>query len=113
MKPTCKMNAATFAIAAAACTLLSAPGRGVAATDAAPLANKYNCLACHAVDKKIVGPSFKEIAAKYAGDPGALAKLEKKVKAGGSGVWGAVPMPPNSVPDPDLKALVEWILGPK
>jgi len=113
MNPMRRMNAAAFAVAAAACTLLSAPARGVAATDAAPLATKYNCLACHTADKKLIGPSFKEVAAKYASDPGALAKLEKKVKAGGSGVWGAVPMPPNSVPDPDLKALVEWILGPK
>ena len=113
MKPLCKMNAGTFVIMATACTLLSAPAISVAAPDGAPLAVKYNCQACHAVDKKLVGPSLKEVAAKYAGDKGALAKLEQKVKTGGSGVWGAIPMPPNNVPDADLKTLVEWILSTK
>ena len=108
-----RMNAATFVVAATAGTLLCAPAVSVAATDAAALAAKYNCTACHAVDKKIVGPSYKEIAAKYAGDSGAAAKLAQKVKNGGSGVWGAIPMPPNNVPDADLKALVEWILATK
>jgi cytochrome c len=84
-----------------------------AATDGAPLAAKYNCQACHTVDKKLVGPAYKEVAAKYAGDSTALAKLEQKVKTGGSGVWGAIPMPPNNVPDADLKTLVEWILALK
>ena len=65
------------------------------------------------MDKKIVGPSYKEIAAKYAGNAGAVAQLEQKVKIGGSGAWGATPMPPNNVPDADLKALVEWILATK
>ena len=108
-----RMNAATFAIAATAGTLLAAPAVSMAASDAAPLATKYNCQACHAVDKKIVGPAYKEVAAKYAGDSGAPAKLLQKVKAGGSGVWGAIPMPPNNVPDADLKTLVEWILAAK
>ena len=108
-----RINTATFAIAAAFCTLLSVPAVSVAATDATALAAKYNCTACHATDKKIVGPSYKEVAAKYAGDAGAAAKLEQKVKTGGSGVWGAVPMPPNNVPDADLKALVAWILSTK
>src|SRR5205807_4852041 len=82
-----------------------------ATTDAAAaqLLTKYNCQACHTVDKKLVGPSYKDVAAKYAGDSAALAKLELKVKNGGSGVWGAIPMPPNNVPDADLKTLVEWI----
>lgn len=108
-----RKNAATFAIAATACALLSAPAVSVAAPDAAPLAAKYNCTACHAADKKIVGPSYKEVAAKYAGDSGAAAKLEQKVKNGGGGVWGAIPMPPNNVPDADIKALVAWILSTK
>ena len=77
------------------------------------LAAKYNCQACHAVDKKVVGPSYKEVAKKYAGDKAAAEKLEHKVKSGGSGVWGAIPMPPNNVPDADLKTLVEWILATK
>jgi cytochrome c len=78
------------------------------------LAKKHNCLACHAVDKKLVGPSYKDVAAKYRSDPGAEAKLVDKVKKGGQGVWGQVPMPPNSqVPDADIKALVKWILSQK
>ena len=108
-----KTNAEAFAIATAACALLSAPAVSVAATDATPLAAKYNCTACHSADRKIVGPSYNEVAAKYAGDSSAAAKLEQKVKNGGSGVWGAIPMPPNNVPDADLKTLVEWILATK
>ena len=78
------------------------------------LAKKHNCLACHATDKKLVGPSYKDVAAKYRSDPGAEAKLVDKVKKGGQGVWGQVPMPPNTqVPDADIKALVKWILSQK
>ena len=101
-----------FAICATAFTLLCAPAAGVSAADASALAAQYNCQACHALDQKVVGPSYKEVAAKYAGDSGALVKLEKKVKSGG-GVWSAIPMPPNNVPDADLKALIEWILAAK
>ena len=92
-----------------------APSAGAAVTDAAAtqLLAKYGCQACHTVDKKLVGPSYKEVAAKYAGDAGAAAKLEQKVKDGGSGTWGAIPMPPNNVPAADLKTLVEWILAQK
>lgn len=78
------------------------------------LAKKNACTACHAIDKKMVGPAYKEVAKKYAGDKGAEAKLAEKVKKGGSGVWGQVPMPPNaSVKDEDVKALVKWILSLK
>ena len=78
------------------------------------LAKKHNCLACHTVDKKVVGPSYKEVAAKYRGDKAAEAKLIDKVKKGGVGVWGQIPMPPNAaVPDADTKALVQWILSQK
>jgi len=97
---------------AAACILPGAAAN--AAPDAAKakqLAQKYNCLACHAVDKKLVGPAYQEVAKKYKGDSGAEAKLIGKVKAGGSGVWGAIPMPPNNIPDGDNKTLVEWILS--
>jgi cytochrome c len=96
-------------------SLLSTPAVGAALTDAAAtqLLTKYNCQACHTVDKKLVGPAYKEVAAKYAGDAAAPAKLEQKIKNGGSGVWGAIPMPPNNVPDADLKMLVEWILARK
>jgi len=78
------------------------------------LAKKNACTACHAVDKKIVGPAFKEVAAKYRNDKTAEAKLVKKVKEGGVGVWGQVPMPPNStVADKDIQALVKWVLSLK
>ncbi|MGL6070666.1 c-type cytochrome [Craterilacuibacter sp.] len=78
------------------------------------LAQKNNCTACHAVDKKLVGPSYKDVAAKYAGDKGAEAKMIAKIKAGGSGVWGPIPMPPSpQVSDSDVKALAKWVLGQK
>ncbi len=79
----------------------------------ADLAKKSNCLACHTVDKKLVGPAYQDVAKKYAGDKGAEAKLIEKVKKGGSGVWGTIPMPPNSptVKDEDIKTLVRWILS--
>ena len=74
------------------------------------LAKKHNCLACHTVDKKLVGPAYKDIAKKYKGQKVA-AQLEQKVKKGGQGVWGPIPMPPNAaVPDADIKKLVDWIL---
>jgi cytochrome c len=74
------------------------------------LAKKHNCLACHQVDKKVVGPAYKDIAKKYKGQ-NVAAKLVEKVKKGGSGVFGPVPMPPNpAVPDADVKKLVDWIL---
>ena len=75
------------------------------------LAKKHNCLACHQIDKKSVGPAYKDIAKKYKGQAGMDAKLAEKVKKGGQGVWGPVPMPPNAaVPDADIKKLVDWIL---
>jgi cytochrome c len=78
------------------------------------LAKKHACLACHAVDKKLVGPSYKDIAAKYRADAGAEAKLVDKVKKGSQGTWGQVPMPPNpAVPDGEVRTLVKWILGQK
>ena len=73
---------------------------------------KDGCTACHSIDKKIVGPSYKEVAAKYRGNAGAAATLFEKVKKGGQGVWGPVPMPPNAkVSDADLKTIVAYILG--
>jgi cytochrome c len=78
------------------------------------LAKKHVCFACHSVDKKLVGPAYKDVAAKYRGDKGAEAKLVEKVKKGGAGVWGPTAMPPNAaVPDADLHALVKWILSQK
>jgi cytochrome c len=75
---------------------------------------KDGCLACHAIDKKIIGPAYKDIAQKYSADATAAAKLQEKVKKGGSGVWGQIPMPPNTaVSDADIKADVAYILSLK
>ncbi|MBI4203878.1 MAG: c-type cytochrome [Betaproteobacteria bacterium] len=76
------------------------------------LLKKNNCIACHQVDKKVVGPAYKDVAKKYKGQKDAVALLSKKVKAGGQGVWGKVPMPPNpQVNDAELKQMVEYILA--
>ena len=107
-----RIRVSNLAICAAACTVLCAPTAGFGA-DASALMAKYNCQACHAVDKKLIGPAYKDVAAKYAGDSAAPARLQQKVKAGSSGVWGPVPMPPNNVPDADLKTLVAWVLAQK
>ncbi len=78
------------------------------------LLKKSGCTACHSNAKKIVGPAYKDVAAKYKGDAGAGAKLAEKVKKGGQGVWGPVPMPPNAaVPDADVKTMVTYILAVK
>jgi cytochrome c len=78
------------------------------------LATAKNCMACHAVDKKLVGPSYKDVAAKYAGQKDAVDKLAQKVIKGGAGAWGAVPMPANTqVSDAEAKQLVTWILSLK
>lgn len=70
-------------------------------------------MSCHAIDKKLVGPAYKDVAAKYKGDAGAVDKLAAKVKAGGKGVWGQIPMPPNNVTPDEAKKLVTWILSQK
>ena len=76
------------------------------------LARSKNCLACHGIDNKIVGPAFKDVAAKYKGDAGAVAALAAKVIKGGSGAWGSMPMPPNStVSQAEAEKLVKWILS--
>lgn len=75
------------------------------------LAQSSGCMTCHAIDRKAIGPGYKEIAARYRNDKSAEAKLVKKVKTGGSGVWGPAPMPPNAhVKEEDIKAIVTWIL---
>jgi cytochrome c len=72
---------------------------------------KDGCAACHSIAQKIVGPAYQDVAAKYKGDKDAVAKLTDKVKKGGVGVWGQIPMPPNAqVSDADIKDLVTWIL---
>ena len=78
------------------------------------LAQQKNCMACHAVDKKVVGPAYKDVAAKYAGQKDAVDKLAQKVLKGGSGAWGAVPMPANpQVSEAEAKTLVQWVLQQK
>lgn len=95
-------------------TVLIAAGVMVSAPAMAnlDLAKKSNCMSCHVVDKKLVGPSYQDVAKKYAGQKDAEAKLIDKVKKGGKDVWGPVPMPPNAaVKDEDIKTLVKWILA--
>jgi cytochrome c len=78
------------------------------------LAKAKNCMACHAVDKKLVGPSYKDVAKKYAGDAKAVDMLATKIMKGGSGVWGAIPMPANpQVNEADAKKLASWVLNQK
>ena len=105
------MTSKTILLAAAAAAFsFAAPAYADAVDDAM---TKAGCMACHAKDKKVVGPSFKDIAAKYKGQADAPAKLFDKVRKGGSGVWGPVPMAPNPVDkisDADLKAAIDKIL---
>ena len=103
------MKALMMSAASAALLMMS----GMASADQA-LAQKNACMSCHGVDKKIVGPAFKDVAKKYAGDKGAKDKLMAKVKTGGKGVWGEIPMPPNPQVNPaDLDKIVDWVLSQK
>ncbi len=105
------MKLALASIVAGAALVAGSAHAAIDAAAAEALMKKDGCAACHQVDKKLIGPSYQEVAAKYKGDAGAAAKLIKKVKDGGSGVWGPVPMPPNAAtPDADIKNLVDWIL---
>jgi cytochrome c len=108
------MKFAMTLIAAATAALIAPAVNAADAKAAEALAKSSGCLACHTVDKKLVGPSYKEIADRYRKDKGAAATLAKKVKAGGKGVWGDIPMPPNAhVKDADINTLVAWILSLK
>lgn len=103
------MNTHTVLIAAAM-FLNCAP----AAADPGLLAQEKGCTACHSVEAKIVGPAYKDVAAKYRGEAGAFDLLVEKVRNGGSGTWGEIPMPPNpeaNVSDAEIKTLVEWVLS--
>jgi cytochrome c len=105
------MKQGFVALFAAAGLLAAGAAQAADAKEADALMKKYACSACHAVDKKLVGPAYKEVAAKYRGQKDIEPKLIEKVKKGGVGVWGQVPMPPNaSVPDAEIKKLVDWIL---
>ena len=101
-------------------TLITCALSATALLSAAPafadlaLATSKNCMACHAIDKKVVGPAYKDVAAKYKGDKTAADKLAAKIIKGGSGSWGAVPMPANpQVTEADAKKLVAWVLSQK
>ena len=104
------MKAVYVAMLAAAGVLI---GGQAQAQDAAALAKAKNCMACHAIDKKLVGPAYKDVAAKYAGDKTAAAKLADKIVKGGVGVWGQIPMPANNVTPDEAKALAAWVLSTK
>jgi cytochrome c len=90
--------------------LLAAPA--IAAEDGAKVAAKYNCLACHSVDKKIVGPAYKDIAARYKGQKDAEAMLMAEVRKGlPGGKWGKIPMPAQQIEDKDLRVIIRWVLA--
>ena len=101
------MKPLLFALAATLASGLAAADPGM------DLAQKKNCLACHALDKKLVGPSYKDVASKYAKDKDAVTKLAEKIQKGGSGVWGTMVMPPNPVTAEEAKALATWVLTVK
>ena len=95
-----------------AATLSLAAISSHAAGDVLPLAQKQGCTTCHDITTKIVGPAFVDVANKYRGNPDALKMLMKKVKEGGKGVWGRIPMPAHpETSDEDLKTLVTWVLS--
>ncbi len=103
-----------LALATTTAAALLAAGAAHAALDTAAaeaMMRKHGCAACHSITKKLVGPAYVDVAAKYRGDKDAVAKLTRKVKEGGSGVWGQIPMPPNAAtPTADITELVTWIL---
>lgn len=97
-------------VLAASTAILSLGAVATASADQA-LATQRGCMACHQLDTKVVGPAYKEVAAKYKGQDGAVDMLSAKVKAGGKDTWGPIPMPPNAhVSDEDIKTIVAWIL---
>lgn len=99
-------------MSAAVLTLFSGAALAQNAAAAKALASKSACLACHAVDKKLVGPAFKEVAAKHKGQADALEKVSARIKSGGSGMYGPVPMPAQAqLKDDELKLLAGWILA--
>ena len=97
-----------------ACAAVAAALTAPAAFANQELAQKKNCMACHALDKKLVGPAYKDVAAKYAKDKDAVKKLSEKIIKGGSGVWGPVPMPANTQVSPaEAETLAKWVLTVK
>ena len=99
-----------IAMAIAAVSVLGLSG-AASADEMLDMATAKGCMGCHTIETKLVGPAYKDVAAKYKGDAGAVDKLAKKVVAGGVGVWGEIPMPPNAAVTPEeAKKLVDWVL---
>lgn len=109
-KMSCRAVAVARTVAAAA--VLAVVGvPSIASADAdADFARSKKCMSCHAIDEKRIGPPYKAVAAKYANDKGAEARLAKKIKEGGSGVWGVLVMPPNDVTTGEAQRLAHWVL---
>ena len=102
--------AANAAVAAAAVTTTAPPPSAESGPQAAmALTQKYSCTACHGVDNKIVGPALADVAKKYEGKPDAVNYLTTKIKAGGTGVWGAIPMPPQSLSEAEARTIGQWL----
>jgi cytochrome c len=107
--PAAEVPAADTPAAEAAAPAAAAPAAG---GDQLALATQSGCMACHQIETKVVGPAYKDVAAKYKGDAGALDMLAAKVKSGGTGTWGQIPMPPNAhVSDENIRAIVTWVLS--
>ena len=105
-------NCSLMSFLSVAILLMPAEIHAADATDGATLVKQNSCVACHGMDKKIVGPGFTDITAKYKGNADAMAMLTQKIKTGTSGTWGAVPMPAQAhVKDEDIKIMVSWILA--
>lgn len=108
------MKSIVTLLAAAVLAAFAASAHAADSKAAESLAQASGCLACHSVGKKLVGPSYKEIADRYRTDKGAEANLVKKVKLGGKGAWGDIPMSPNThLKDEDIRTIVRWILSLK
>jgi len=109
-----KIRIAAFSVASALVLMSTGASAAIDDKSATEILNKGGCSACHAVDKKLVGPSYQEVAKKHKGKKDAAAVVAKKIRDGGAGTYGQIPMPPNAkdkVSDADLKALVDWVLS--
>lgn len=109
-----KIRIAAFSVAGAFVLMSSGASAAMDDKKATELLNKGGCSACHTVDKKLVGPSYSEVAKKRKGEKGAAALVAKKIREGGAGAYGQIPMPPNAkdkLSDADLKVLVDWVLS--
>jgi cytochrome c len=112
MSAVCRMMRSALAAGAAVLAVSTAPAHAADAPNGLVIARSNACLGCHAIDRKLVGPSFLQIADKYKGDMQGPAKLSRKVKDGGAGVWGAIPMPAHPrMSDADIRTVVDWVLA--